>query len=106
MISIEDFRKLDLRVGKIVKAEKLQGSEKLLRLEVNLGEETRQLVAGIAKFYEPEILVGKEIIIVANLEHKEIMGLQSQGMLLAAEDKGQIVLLEPEKEVSPGAKIY
>jgi methionine--tRNA ligase beta chain len=105
MISFEDFQKIDLRVGKIIKVEKIEGSEKLLKLKVDLGKEVRQIVAGIAKFYKPEDLVGKEIIVVANLEPKKLMGLESQGMLLAAEKDGEPVILIPEKEVPPGAKI-
>jgi methionine--tRNA ligase beta chain len=105
MISFEDFQKIDLRVAKIIKAEKIEGSEKLLKLEVNLGKEIRQIIAGIAKFYKPEDLVGKEIVVVANLEPKKLMGIESQGMLLAAEKDGEPVILIPEKEVPPGTKI-
>jgi methionine--tRNA ligase beta chain len=105
MISFEDFQKIDLRVAKIIKAEKIEGSEKLLKLEVNLGKEVRQIVAGIAKFYKPEDLVGKEIVVVANLEPKKLMGIESQGMLLAADDNGKPIILIPEKEVPPGTKI-
>jgi len=105
MISFEDFQKIDLRVAKIIKAEKIEGSEKLLKLEVNLGKEVRQIVAGIAKFYKPEDLVGEEIVVVANLEPKKLMGIESQGMLLAADDNGKPIILIPEKEVPPGTKI-
>jgi len=113
MISFEDFQKIDLRVAKIIKAEKIEGSEKLLKLLVDLGNDPstgsgqgiRQIIAGIAKFYQPEDLVGKEIIVVANLEPKKLMGLESQGMLLAAEKDGEPIILIPEKEVPPGAKI-
>jgi methionine--tRNA ligase beta chain len=105
MISFEDFQKIDLRVAKIIKAEKIEGSEKLLKLEVNLGKEVRQIVAGIAKFYQPEDLIGKEIVVVVNLESKKLMGIESQGMLLAAEKDGKPVILIPEKEVPPGTKI-
>ena len=104
MISFEDFQKIDLRVAKIIKAEKIEGSEKLLKLEVNLGKEVRQIIAGIAKFYKPEDLVGKEIVVVANLEPKKLMGFESQGMLLAAEKDGEPVILVPEKEVPPRDK--
>ena len=106
MVSFEDFKKLDLRVAKIIEAEKVEGSGKLLKLKIDLGEETRQLIAGIAKFYQPENLIGREIIVIANLEPKMLMGLESQGMLLAANDGEQIILLKPDKEISPGAKIY
>jgi methionine--tRNA ligase beta chain len=101
-ITFEDFKKIDLRVGKILEAEKIEGSEKLLKLIVDLGKEKRQLVAGIGKYYKPEDLIGKEIVVVANLEPKKIMGIESQGMLLAADKDGEPVILSPEKEVLPG----
>jgi methionine--tRNA ligase beta chain len=104
-IKFEDFQKIDLRVGKILEVEKVEGSEKLLKLIVDLGNEKRQLVAGIAKYYKPEDLIGKEIVVVANLEPKKIMGIESQGMLLAADVNGEPVILIPEKEVPPGTKI-
>jgi methionine--tRNA ligase beta chain len=112
-IKFEDFQKIDLRVGKILKAEKVEKSEKLLKLIVDLGNDPstdsgqgiRQLVAGIGKFYKPEDLVGKEIVVMANLEPKKIMGIESQGMLLAADVGGEPVILIPEKEVPPGTKI-
>ena len=104
-ISFEEFQKIDLRVGKIIEAEKIASSEKLLKLKVDFGGEKRQLVAGIAKFYQPEDLIGKEIVVVVNLEPKNLMGIESQGMLLAADDKGKPVLLRPDKEVLPGSKI-
>ena len=105
MIKFEDFKKLDLRVGKIVEAEKVEGSEKLIKLKVNIGEEERQLVAGIGKVYSPEDLIEKEIIVLANLEPKVLFGIESQGMLLAAEDGENISLLMPDKEVKPGSKV-
>jgi methionine--tRNA ligase beta chain len=104
-IKFEDFQKIDLRIGKISKAEKIEGSEKLLKLIIDLGSEKRQLVAGIAKYYKPEDLIGKEIVVVANLEPKNLMGIESQGMLLAADVDGEPVILIPEKEVPPGTKI-
>ncbi len=105
MISFSDFQKIELKVGRIVAAEKVEGSEKLVKLEVDLGEEKRQLVAGIGKFYQPQELINKEIIVVANLEPKKLMGVESQGMLLAATGEGFISLLQPDKEVPPGTKI-
>jgi methionine--tRNA ligase beta chain len=104
-MKFEDFQKIDLRIGKILKAEKVEKSEKLLKLVVDLGDEKRQLVAGIGKVYEPDDLVGKEIVVVANLEPKNLMGIESQGMLLAADVNGEPVILIPEKEVPPGTKI-
>jgi len=105
MITFEDFQKIDLKVGKILEAERVEDSEKLLKLMVDLGGETRQIIAGIGKFYQPKNLIGKEIVVVANLEPKNLMGLESQGMLLAANNNGEPVILIPEKEVLPGIKI-
>ena len=104
-INFEEFQKIDLRIGKITEAEKIEGTDKLLKLKVDLGKEKRQLVAGIAKFYQPEDLVGKEIVVVANLEPKNLRGVESQGMLLAADVEGKPVLLKPDQEVPPGTKI-
>lgn len=104
MITIDDFKKIELRVAKIKIVERVQGSEKLLKLRVDIGEEERQIIAGIGLAYDPEHLIGREIIIVSNLEPRMLMGLESQGMLLAASSE-QPVLLQPEKEVEPGALI-
>lgn len=105
-MTIEEFQKLDLRVGKIITAEKISNSEKLLRLEVDLGSEWRQIVSGIADKYKPEDLINKQIIIVANLDSKIIKGIESQGMLLAAEDdNGNLSLIMPDKEIKSGSKI-
>lgn len=106
MISFEEFKKVELRVAKIEEAEAVEGSEKLVRLQVSLGEEKRQIVAGIIKNYSPEELVGKEVVIVANLEPRELKGFVSQGMLLAADGKenGPVILV-PQKEVEPGAEV-
>ena len=97
---------MDLRVAKVIEVEKLEGTDKLLKLKIDLGQEQRQIVAGIAESYKPEDLVGKEIVIVANLEPKKVFGVESKGMLLAAENKDRVVLLVPEKEVPPGTKIH
>lgn len=105
-ISIEEFKKIDLRVAKIISARKVENSDKLLLLEIDLGEEKRQIVAGIAEFYKPEEIIGKEIIVVYNLQPAKIRGYESQGMLLAAKDsKGRLAILTPEKEVDPGSKV-
>jgi methionyl-tRNA synthetase len=106
-ISIDDFAKIDLRVGQILSAERIQGADKLLKLQVDLGNETRQVLAGIAKHYAPESLLGKKIIIVSNLQPRKMRGLESQGMLLAAsvgaEDKP--VLATFLEDVPNGAKL-
>ncbi len=105
MVNFDDFQKLDLKIAKIVKAEKVEGSEKLLKLEIDLGEEKRQLVAGIAKFYSPEDLINRKIVVVANLEPRVLMGIKSQGMLLAADVEGRPVLLKPDEDVPVGTRI-
>jgi len=104
-VSYEEFSKLDLRVGQVLSAKRIEGTQKLLLLEVDLGSEKRQLVAGIAEQYKPEDLVGKQIVVVANLQPKKIRGYWSQGMLLAADVDGKPVLLVPDKPVPPGSKV-
>ena len=104
-INFEEFKKIHLRIVKIVSAEKIEGSEKLLKLEVDLGDEERQIIAGIGKFYQPEELIGREIVVIINLEPRTLMDLESQGMLLAANDEGEPVLLKPDKEVPAGTEI-
>ena len=105
MISFEDFKKLDLRVARIEEADRIDGSDKLIKLKIDTGESERQLVAGVGRKYGPEELVGRLIIIVANLEPRMIMGLESQGMLLAADSEEGPILLMPDREVPPGAVI-
>jgi len=105
MITIEEFRKLDLRVATIQKAEPHPNADKLVVLWIDLGSEQRQIVAGIRNHYAPEQLVGTQIIVVVNLESAKLRGVESQGMLLAASDSDRIVILTPEKRVTPGAKV-
>jgi len=105
-MTIDEFKKMELRVARVISAERIEGSDKLLKLRVSLGVEERQILAGIGKAHEPETLIGAEIIVVANLEPRMMLGLESQGMLLAARDEnGLPVLLRPEKEVSPGTEV-
>ncbi|RLF00214.1 MAG: methionine--tRNA ligase subunit beta [Thermoprotei archaeon] len=104
-VSFEEFKRLDLRIGRIVAAERVKRARKLLLLKVDLGGETRQLVAGLAEYYDPSELIGKEVVVVANLKPKVIMGLVSQGMLLAAVEDGKPVLIIPEREVPPGTRV-
>ncbi|MEM3723124.1 MAG: methionine--tRNA ligase [Candidatus Hadarchaeales archaeon] len=104
-VSLGDFQRLDLRVGRIVSAEKIPETEKLLKLEVDLGEERRTLVAGIGEQYKAEELLGKSIVVVVNLEPAKIRGVVSDGMLLAAEKDGKISLLTVDRETAPGAKV-
>ena len=110
-ISFDDFKKIDIRIGKIVSAEKVEGSDKLLKLEVDFGlSETgealkRQIVAGIAQFYTPEALIGKECPFAYNLAPRTLKGLESQGMILCPSDNGSPVLLHPDKEIVPGSVV-
>ncbi|MEM0486951.1 MAG: methionine--tRNA ligase subunit beta [Sulfolobales archaeon] len=105
-IEFEEFSKVDLRVGKIRKAERIPGSRKLLKLVVDIGKEERQVVAGIAEWYNPEELEGKYVVVVANLKPKKIMGYISQGMILATcEELTKPVLVTVAEPVKPGAKI-
>ncbi len=105
LLSIEDFAKVELKIGRVISAERVEKSDKLIKLKVDIGEE-RQVVAGIGKVYDPEYLVGKEIVIVANLKPAKLMGVESRGMLLAATDEdGKPSLLILDREVKPGARV-
>ncbi len=105
LISINEFAKAQLKIGKVIAAERVEGSNKLIKLQVDTGE-NRQIVAGIGKSYAPEDLKGKSIVVVANLKPAKLMGVESQGMLLAAtDDSGEPVILIPEKDVKQGALI-
>ena len=105
-ISFEEFKKLDLRIGKVLEAEQIPRSRNLIKLIVDFGSEKRQAVAGIAQWYKPEEVVGKKYIFILNLEKKKLMGVESQCMIFAAEDsKGDIVLIQPEKDVEIGSKV-
>jgi methionyl-tRNA synthetase len=107
-ITFDTFMQLDLRVATVVAVERVEKSDKLVKLQLNVGDEVgeRQIIAGIGKAYEPEVLVGTQIIIVANLEPRKLMGLESQGMLLAAHGpKGEPILLRPDTETPKGSKI-
>ena len=106
MITFDDFKKLDIRIGKVVSAERIPGTDKLLKLIFDLGTEQRQVIAGIAEVIDNlESLVGKEMPVLVNLEPRKLRGYESQGMILAADTKGQPVLLYPEREVPPGSVV-
>jgi tRNA-binding protein len=105
MINFDDFKKLEIRIGKILSAEKVEGTDKLLKLEIDFGMEKRQIVAGIAETYQPEQLIGKEVPVLMNLEPRTIRGVESQGMILAASVDGKPRLLHPDEEVPPGCEI-
>ncbi len=105
LIDVEEFKRVDLRAGLVKSAERVKGSDKLIKLIVDLGElGERQIIAGLGKWYSPEYFVGKYVIIVANLKPKKIMGLESQGMLLAT-DTDPPVIATVMSEVKPGAKL-
>jgi len=105
VITIEEFAKIELKVGKVLEARRVEGSNKLIVMKVNTGEE-RQLVAGIGKVYSPEELIGKSIVVVTNLQPVKLMGVESQGMLLAASDsEGRPVIIAPERLAKEGSKV-
>lgn len=106
LITFDEFKKIDLRIAEILEAEKINKSEKLLKLLIDLGElGKRQIVAGIAKYYEPNELIGKKIVVVANLKPAKLMGVESHGMLLAAKINEKLTLLTVDNDIEPGAKI-
>lgn len=105
-ISIDYLDKINLKVAKVIEAEEIDGSDKLLKLQVSLGTETRQIVAGIKKYYKPEELIGKKIVIVANLKPAKLKGIESQGMVLAAGDGDIVKVLVVDDEVVEGADIH
>ena len=105
MISIDDFRKIELKVATVKSAELHPNADKLMVLQIDLGSEQRQICAGIRNHYTPEELVGKQVVVVANLETAKLRGLESQGMLLAVSDEGHVIILTPEKSVLAGAKV-
>ena len=104
-IAIDDFIKVDLRVAKIINAKELEESRKLLELEVDLGDETRTIFAGIKKSYSPDELIGKLVVVIANLKPRKMKFGTSNGMVLATQHDGDIIIIQPEKDVSPGSKI-
>jgi methionine--tRNA ligase beta chain len=106
--SFSDFQKLDIRIGKIIKAEKAEGADKLMKMQVDFGAEKRQIVASIAEFYSPGDLEGRECPFLFNLEPKAFRGHESQGMILAVDvegDRSDCILLHPNKEAKPGARV-
>ena len=105
MISIDAFRQIELKVATVRSAEPHPNADKLLVLQIDLGTEQRQICAGIRNHYTPEELVGRQIIVVANLETAKLRGLESQGMLLAASDEGRVIFLTPDQPVQPGSRV-
>ncbi len=106
-IPFTEFQKLDLRIGKITEAEQIPSSKNLIRITVDFKTEKRQAVAGLLQWYKPEELVGKKFAFILNLQKRKLMGVESQCMIFAAEDeKGNVVVLQPEKDISEGSKIH
>jgi methionyl-tRNA synthetase len=106
IVSFEEFTKMDLRIGKINKAEPVTGSRNLIKMLVDVGEgETRQAVAGIAQFYNAQELEGRHVAVIVNLQPKKMFGLESNVMILAAEDEKTISILQPDRPVKTGSKI-
>lgn len=106
-ISFEEFKKLDLRIGKIIEASQIPGSRNLIKMQVDFGTEMKQAVAGLLQWYKPEELMGKKCMFILNLQHRTMMGAESQCMIFAAEDsKGNVVVLVPEKDIAGGSKIH
>ena len=106
-ITFDDFSKIKLRVGRVLEASEHPNADKLLVLKVDLGDEQRQIVAGLKAFYDPESLVGKNLIIVANLAPRKMRGLESQGMLLAAstDDHSQVIIATTDADIAPGSAV-
>jgi methionyl-tRNA synthetase len=105
-VSFDEFSKIDMRIGKIVKAEAVEKSKKLLKLQIDTGIDVRTILSGIAEHFKPEEIVGKQVTVLVNLAPRKIMGVESQGMLLTAQDKdGKLRMLQPSEIVAPGSKI-
>lgn len=105
MISFEDFKKVEIKIGKVISAERVPDADKLLKLVFDMGDHERQVVAGIAEYYSPESLVGKEMPVVTNLEPRVLKGVESNGMILAAGVDGRPVILGPAEEVPSGSVV-
>jgi methionyl-tRNA synthetase len=105
-VTFDDFTKIDIRTATILEAEKVPKTTKLLKLKIDTGLDIRTIVSGIAEYYEPEAIIGTQISIVANLEPRKIKGIESQGMILMAEDKdGKLIMVTPVDKVSNGSMI-
>lgn len=105
MVTLADFQRIDLRVATVLSAEAHPNADRLLVLRIDLGDEQRQIVAGIRSSYDAAALVGKQIVVVANLEPATLRGVESQGMLLATRDGERVVVLTPDAPVPPGGKV-
>jgi len=105
-VSFEEFQNLDLRIGKVTAVEEIESSKNLYKLEIDFGTEKKQSVAGLKKHYSPQHLLNKKFVFVLNLERRKLMGMESECMILAADDnEGNVVLLQPEKDIIEGSRI-
>ena len=103
MATIEDFRKIELKIGQIKEVNDHPDADRLYVINVEIGEKTKQIVAGIKNFYNKEDLVGKQVVVVDNLESVQLRGVESQGMLLASQDEGGICVISPERKMKTGS---
>lgn len=104
-ITIDEFRRVDLRAARVIDCSRVEKSRNLLQIQVDLGDEKRQIISSISSFYEPQELIGKTIIIIANLKKAVFMGLESQGMLLSVENDDRLSLLTIDREMEPGLRV-
>lgn len=104
MVTLDDFKKLEIRIGKVISAERVPDADKLIKFVFDLGNESRQIMAGMAEFFDdPSFFIGKEMPVLINIEHRKLRGYDSQGMIIAVDVNGRPVLLHPEEEVPPGS---
>lgn len=105
IITIDDFCKIKLRVGKVLECEKVENADKLLKSRIKIGDEIRTIVSGIAQFYKPEEMVGKSVVVVANLKPAKLRGIMSEGMILCAQDENGLKIVNPEGEILDGSEV-
>ena len=104
-ITIDDFAKVKLKVGEVIECKRVEGADKLLVSQIKIGDEVRQIVSGIAKYYSPEEMVGKKVVVVTNLKPVKLRGVLSSGMILAASDKDGLSLITPDKDIESGFEV-
>ncbi len=105
MVDISDFKKLEIKIGTVIESEAVPDTDKLIKLTIDFGEEKRTVLTAIREYFDPEYFIGKQIPVLTNLEPKVFRGVESQGMILAADNNGVPVLLHPEKEIPSGSKV-
>lgn len=103
MLAFDQFKEIDIKIGTILSATRVVGTDKLLHLEINIGSETRNIITGLAEFLDPKYLIGKQVPVLVNLVPRKIKGIESQGMILAVDVDGHPVLIHPEHNVPPGS---